>query len=201
VSVAAHSDDAVRQAIAGGADAVLVSPVFASRPPGNVASGKEGRGLGALRSARALAGGRIAVYALGGVDPQNAGACATSGADGVAVVRALLGSPDPGRVARAIHGALSIVGDARPACYRCWTMASYEESLRITCELLRRHVAGARAIRPSDHIQNDLGLDSLGVMELVADVETRFGVSIPREMFDKIATVDDVARAVTTLQP
>jgi len=80
-------------------------------------------------------------------------------------------------------------------------MVSYEESLKITCELLRRHVAEARAIRPSDHIQNDLGLDSLGVMELVADVETRFGVSIPREMFDKIATVDDVARAVTELQP
>jgi acyl carrier protein len=80
-------------------------------------------------------------------------------------------------------------------------MASYEETLKITCELLRRHVAETRPIRPSDHIQNDLGLDSLGVMELVADVEMRFGVSIPREMFDRIATVDDVARAVTTLQP
>ncbi len=79
-------------------------------------------------------------------------------------------------------------------------MASYEESLEITCELLRRHVDEARAIRPSDHIQNDLGLDSLGVMELVADVETRFGVSIPSDMFERIATVEDVARAVTELQ-
>ena len=79
-------------------------------------------------------------------------------------------------------------------------MASYDESLQITCQLLRRHVAEARIIAPSDHIQNDLGLDSLGVMELVSDVETRFGVSIPSEMFDRIATVDDVARAVTELQ-
>ncbi|MGH7294450.1 MAG: acyl carrier protein [Polyangiaceae bacterium] len=77
---------------------------------------------------------------------------------------------------------------------------SYDESLQITCQLLRRHVAEARAIQASDHIQNDLGLDSLGVMELVADVETRFGVSIPSEMFDKIETVGDVARAVTELQ-
>jgi acyl carrier protein len=77
---------------------------------------------------------------------------------------------------------------------------SYDESLRITCQLLRRHVAEERAIQPSDHIQNDLGLDSLGVMELVADVETRFGVSIPSEMFDKIETVGDVAKAVTELQ-
>ena len=52
----------------------------------------------------------------------------------------------------------------------------------------------------ADHIQNDLGLDSLGVMELVADVETRFNVSIPSEMFDRIHTVDDVAKAVTELQ-
>jgi acyl carrier protein len=79
-------------------------------------------------------------------------------------------------------------------------MASYDESLQITCQLLRRHVAEARTIVPSDHIQNDLGLDSLGVMELVSDVETRFGVSIPSEMFDRIATVGDVAKAVTDLQ-
>jgi acyl carrier protein len=79
-------------------------------------------------------------------------------------------------------------------------MASYEESLDITCKLLRRHVAETVAIRPTDHIQNDLGLDSLGVMELVADVETKFGVSIPSEMFEKIETVEDVARAVTRLQ-
>jgi acyl carrier protein len=79
-------------------------------------------------------------------------------------------------------------------------MLSYDESLKITCQLLRRHVQASRAIEPSDHIQKDLGLDSLGVMELVSDVETRFNVSIPSEMFDKIATVGDVAQAVTQLQ-
>ena len=77
---------------------------------------------------------------------------------------------------------------------------TYDESLQTTCQLLRRHLPAERAIQASDHIQNDLGLDSLGVMELVADVETRFGVSIPSEMFEKIETVGDVARAVTELQ-
>jgi acyl carrier protein len=80
-------------------------------------------------------------------------------------------------------------------------MSSYDESLTITCELLRRHVDESRPIRPSDHIQNDLGLDSLSVMELVSDVETRLGVNIPSEMFDQIATVGDVARLVSSLQP
>jgi acyl carrier protein len=79
-------------------------------------------------------------------------------------------------------------------------MRSYDESLEATCELLRRHVDDGRPIRPQDHIQNDLGLDSIGVMELVSDVEARFDVSIPSEMFARISTVEDVARAVTELQ-
>jgi acyl carrier protein len=79
-------------------------------------------------------------------------------------------------------------------------MSNYDESLKITCELLRRYVDESRRIQPSDDIQTDLGLDSLSVMELVSDVENRFGVSIPSEMFDQIATVEDVARLVSTLQ-
>ena len=106
VSVSAHSDVAVRRGAAEGADGVLVSPVFPSRPPSVLAPSKEGRGLDALRAAREVAAGRIAVYALGGVDADNARACVEAGADGVAVVRALLASPEPARVARAIEAAL-----------------------------------------------------------------------------------------------
>jgi thiamine-phosphate diphosphorylase len=110
VSVSAHSDGAIRRAIADRADAVLVSPVFPSRPPSVFAPSKEGRGLEALRNAHALAveaPSPIAVYALGGVDADNTRACADAGADGVAVVRALLASPEPARAARDIHDALA----------------------------------------------------------------------------------------------
>jgi acyl carrier protein len=79
-------------------------------------------------------------------------------------------------------------------------MSSYDDSLKILCDLLRPHVEDGREVRPSDHIQNDLGLDSLGVMEFVSDVEQSFGVSIPSEMFEKIATVEDVARALSKLK-
>lgn len=107
ISVSAHSDGAVRRAVRDGADAVLVSPVFPSRPPSVLAAEKEGRGLDALRSARAIGDGRIALYALGGVDADNTRACAEAGADGVAVVRALLASPEVARVAKAMHDALA----------------------------------------------------------------------------------------------
>lgn len=106
ISVSAHSDNAVRRAVRDGANAALVSPVFASRPPSIYAEEKEGRGLEALRSARQVAGDRLRLYALGGVDADNARACAQAGADGVAAIRALLACPEPGRIARAMHDAM-----------------------------------------------------------------------------------------------
>jgi acyl carrier protein len=80
-------------------------------------------------------------------------------------------------------------------------MSRYDDALRITCELLRRHVDESRPIRPTDHIQNDLGLDSLSIWELASEVESRFGVAIPTETFAEVATVDDIARLVSSLQP
>jgi acyl carrier protein len=81
-------------------------------------------------------------------------------------------------------------------------MPSYKEALEITSELLQRRASGPkdREIKATDRIQEDLGLDSLAVMELASDVESRFGVSIPSEMYDRIQTVDDLTRAVLTLE-
>lgn len=78
-------------------------------------------------------------------------------------------------------------------------MPTYDETLKITTEILKKHVDGERIIRPNDHIQNDLGLDSLGVMELVADIEDRFHVTIPNDVLSDISTVDDVAKALVKL--
>lgn len=79
-------------------------------------------------------------------------------------------------------------------------MASYDETLAITTEILKKHVDESRTIRASDHIQNDLGLDSLGVMELVADVEDRFSITIPNDVLSSIATVEDIAKALVKLK-
>ncbi len=81
-------------------------------------------------------------------------------------------------------------------------MPSYEETLKGTCELLRKHLEPGttpRDIRPSDRIQEDLGLDSLSVMEFASDVEAQFVVSIPPDMYESLSTVEDVARAVVKL--
>jgi acyl carrier protein len=49
-------------------------------------------------------------------------------------------------------------------------------------------------------LERDLGLDSLGVMELVADIEDRFAVTIPNDVLSDIATVEDVAKALVKLK-
>ncbi|HEY4016959.1 MAG TPA: thiamine phosphate synthase [Polyangiaceae bacterium] len=110
VSVAAHSDEDIHAAIGSGADAVLVSPVFASRPSSSAAPAKTGRGTVALEKARAAvdrAERGLLVYALGGVTAATARRCIDAGADGVAVIREILGNAEPYRAARALHDALA----------------------------------------------------------------------------------------------
>lgn len=81
------------------------------------------------------------------------------------------------------------------------SMATHDEIVGTLTDLLRRHVGPSKPIRPEDHIQADLGLDSLAVMELVADAEERFDVSIPNEALSELGTVEDVAKAVARLSP
>jgi thiamine-phosphate pyrophosphorylase len=87
ISVACHSVDDVIRAATAGADAVTLSPIFATPGPGKGTP----LGLAALEAARDALGARsiaIALYALGGVDLATAPSCFAAGADGVASIRA-----------------------------------------------------------------------------------------------------------------
>ncbi len=88
-SVAAHSDADVDRALEGGADAVIVSPIYETPGKGPP------RGTAAIERARAIVGRAVAVYALGGVRAGRAARCRLAGATGVAVIRAVLGARDP----------------------------------------------------------------------------------------------------------
>jgi len=71
-----------------GVDGVLLSPIAAAR------KGREALGAPGLARARAALGrqgpGVPRLYALGGIDPENAARCIAAGADGVALIGALL---------------------------------------------------------------------------------------------------------------
>jgi thiamine-phosphate pyrophosphorylase len=85
ISVACHSIAEVVRAAGEGADAALLSPIFAS--PGKGAP----IGVAALATARAEIAARglaIQLVALGGIDAESAGACFAAGASAVAAIRA-----------------------------------------------------------------------------------------------------------------
>ena len=65
-------------------------------------------GLGLIEAVKARV--RTHVYAIGGINASNAGEVMRAGADGVAVIRSILGAPDPGIAAREIA---EIVGGHR----------------------------------------------------------------------------------------
>lgn len=72
------------------ADGVVFSPVIEPR------KGNPAWGLGGLaRTKELLTQGKMALYALGGVNAKSAGACLACGATGVAVIGALFGTDDP----------------------------------------------------------------------------------------------------------
>lgn len=62
--------------------------------------------------------------------------------------------------------------------------------------LLREHVEDDVVIRGESSITGDLALDSLAIMEIMADVEDRFGIVIPDDVLPELHTVDDVVRAL-----
>jgi thiamine-phosphate pyrophosphorylase len=94
ISVPIHRVDGARLAANEGADAALLSPIFGT--PGKVKT----LGIESLRWARSSAGSTIRLLALGGVGVEQAQECADAGADGVAVIRALLKAEDVRAVAR-----------------------------------------------------------------------------------------------------
>ena len=93
VSKAVHDSAGAAQA-ADGADFLVLGTIFPSQSkPG----GRTG-GLDLLRGVTSAT--RVPVLAIGGIDSSNAAAVMEAGAQGVAVISAILASPEPERAAR-----------------------------------------------------------------------------------------------------
>ncbi|MFH1965878.1 MAG: thiamine phosphate synthase [Acidobacteriota bacterium] len=97
IGISASSvEDAIR-AEAGGADYVGISPVFSTPTKTDTA---DPQGLDGVRKIRQAV--KIPIVGIGGLNASNAGQVIRSGADGVAVVSAIVSAPDPEKAARAL---------------------------------------------------------------------------------------------------
>lgn len=64
--------------------------------------------------------------------------------------------------------------------------------------ILAPHAQSGADLTEKSHLVADLGIDSLGVMEVVADLEDKFKLHIPDDSLREVNTVADVAAAIET---
>ena len=63
-------------------------------------------------------------------------------------------------------------------------------------ELIRNHAESVDKLDETTELVADLGIDSLGVMELVADIEDRFELAIDDEELREVVSIGDVFTAI-----
>jgi acyl carrier protein len=71
--------------------------------------------------------------------------------------------------------------------------ADYSEILEKVKTLLGRMVKSPACIEEQTELVNDLGLDSLLVMEIVQELEDTFDISFPLNELSRIRTLQDLA--------
>ena len=68
-------------------------------------------------------------------------------------------------------------------------------------EVLNKHAKLERQITPADHIELDLGIDSLGRVELMIALEQALNIRIPNELMTKVFTVKELILEIEKLAP
>lgn len=63
-------------------------------------------------------------------------------------------------------------------------------------KLFAQHSEAGAELKESSHIIADLGIDSLGVAEIIGDIEDKFELRIPDDALREVDTVADVASAI-----
>lgn len=74
-----------------------------------------------------------------------------------------------------------------------WT---HEAVLAAVTKVVEGHAESGTEITEKTELVADLGIDSLGVMEVVADIEDEFGLTIAETELRQVATLGDVVHAI-----
>lgn len=73
---------------------------------------------------------------------------------------------------------------------------SFDDKRRVNNRIVDLTGVLYEAVTPFTKFDDDLGLDSLDILEITMEVEQEFGIRISEEEVEKIETVDDLYTAV-----
>jgi len=79
------------------------------------------------------------------------------------------------------------------------TTARYDDIYRQVIELLQEYAPQPGPIREETELINDLGFDSLRVMEMLQDVEDVFDITYPLNSLSDLRTVKDFALQIQNI--
>lgn len=109
IGLSTHNPAQVREAVTGRPDYLGFGPIFGTATK---ADHEPVVGLEGLRAVRPLT--TLPIFAIGGVTEDSAGEVLAAGADGLAVISAILKAPDLGAAIRSFQQSLSIAGRRDP---------------------------------------------------------------------------------------
>jgi acyl carrier protein len=64
------------------------------------------------------------------------------------------------------------------------------------CTLVRKFAPGGVALTPTTELSADLSIDSVAAMDLVMEIEDRFGIDVPVNQLSELRTLGDLAGLV-----
>lgn len=108
VGLSTHSEEQLAASAGAPVDYVSVGPVWETPTK----AGRPGVGLGLVE--HAVAAAPHPFFAIGGIDPSNAGEVVAAGARRLGAVRAIRDATEPAAAAAALRDALAAVGEAAP---------------------------------------------------------------------------------------
>ncbi|MGD9343140.1 MAG: acyl carrier protein [Desulfuromonadales bacterium] len=79
------------------------------------------------------------------------------------------------------------------------TSSRYDDIYQQVVELLQQYASQPVQIREDTELVNDLGFDSLKVMEMLHDVEDTFDITYPLNSLSDLKTVKDFTKQIQSI--
>ena len=76
-------------------------------------------------------------------------------------------------------------------------MTAEDDALyRDICTLLAKHAPPQAKLTPGTELSGDLNIDSVGAMDLIMEIEDKFGIDIPMNLVSDLRNLQDLVEVV-----